>query len=105
MPAWMGDETHEKCPQIAPVPCPEGGVPSDVQEAHMGTHMGTEEIDVVIIGAGQAGLAVSHELAGAGISHAILERDAVGGSWHRRWDSFCLVTPNHTIRLPGAAYD
>jgi len=70
----------------------------------MGTHMGTEEIDVVVIGAGQAGLAVSHELAGAGVSHVVLERDTVGGSWSGRWDSFCLVTPNHTIRLPGGAY-
>ncbi|HSK25740.1 MAG TPA: NAD(P)/FAD-dependent oxidoreductase [Jiangellales bacterium] len=62
------------------------------------------EIDVVVIGAGQAGLAVSRQLLGAGVEHVVLEREDVGGSWSRRWDSFCLVTPNHTIRLPDGAY-
>ncbi len=67
--------------------------------------MATEEIDVVVIGAGQAGLAMSHELTAAGVEHVVLERaDAVGGSWAGRWDSFCLVTPNHFIRLPGGEY-
>ena len=67
--------------------------------------MATEEIDVVVIGAGQAGLAASHELTGLGIAHVVLERDGqVAGSWAHRWDSFCLVTPNHTIALPGGEY-
>jgi putative flavoprotein involved in K+ transport len=64
-----------------------------------------EELDVVVVGAGQSGLAVSHELAGLGVEHVVLERStSVGGGWSGRWDSFCLVTPNHTIRLPGGAY-
>ena len=68
--------------------------------------MGTvgEEIDVVVVGAGQAGLAVSHELAGAGVAHVVLESDRVAAGWRGRWDSFCLVTPNDTIRLPGGEY-
>lgn len=67
--------------------------------------MATEEIDVVVIGAGQAGLAASHELTARGVPHAVLERaGAVGGAWAGRWDSFCLVTPNHAIRLPGGEY-
>lgn len=67
--------------------------------------MTAEEIDVVVIGAGQAGLAASRELGVRGSAHVILERgDAVGGAWAGRWDSFCLVTPNHTIRLPGGEY-
>jgi len=67
--------------------------------------MATEEIDVVVIGAGQAGLAASHELTTLGVPHLVLERaGAVGGAWAGRWDSFCLVTPNHTIRLPGGEY-
>ncbi|HSN44126.1 MAG TPA: NAD(P)/FAD-dependent oxidoreductase [Propionibacteriaceae bacterium] len=67
--------------------------------------MGTDEIDVVIVGAGQAGLAMSHELSGLGIEHEILERaDAVGNSWAARWDSFCLVTPNTCLTLPGGEY-
>lgn len=57
--------------------------------------------DVLVIGAGQAGLAVSHQLAAAGVEHVVLERDRVAQSWRGRWDSFTLVTPTSTIRLPG----
>jgi len=67
--------------------------------------MDAEEIDVVVIGAGQAGLATSHGLTSRGVAHTVLERgEAVGSTWAGRWDSFCLVTPNHTIRLPGGHY-
>ncbi|MGO4663521.1 flavin-containing monooxygenase [Terrabacter sp. 2TAF16] len=65
----------------------------------------SEEIDVVVIGAGQAGLATSHELDQRGVEHAVLEASVPGSSWLGRWDSFTLVGPNHTVRLPGAAYD
>lgn len=64
-----------------------------------------ERIDVAVIGAGQAGLAVSHELTGAGIDHVILEEGRIGEAWRRRWDSFCLVTPNWSVDLPGFPYD
>lgn len=63
------------------------------------------DTDVLVVGAGQAGLAVSHELTQAGIDHVIAERGRAGAAWYVRWDSFCLVTPNHTIRLPGGEYD
>jgi putative flavoprotein involved in K+ transport len=59
---------------------------------------------VVVIGAGQAGLSVSHELSAAGVDHVVLERGRVGEAWRGRWDTFCLVTPNWTVRLPGCAY-
>ncbi|WP_020145033.1 NAD(P)/FAD-dependent oxidoreductase [Terracoccus sp. 273MFTsu3.1] len=65
----------------------------------------TEEIDVVVVGAGQAGLATSHELDQRGVEHVVLEASVPGSSWLGRWDSFTLVGPNHTVRLPGAAYD
>ena len=40
-----------------------------------------------------------------GIDHVVLERDAVAQEWRtRRWDSFCLVTPNWQCRLPGFPY-
>ena len=59
----------------------------------------------IVIGAGQAGLATSYWLTQRGIAHLILERGRVADAWrHARWDSFCLVTPNWTITLPGAAY-
>jgi putative flavoprotein involved in K+ transport len=65
----------------------------------------TERIEVVIVGAGQAGLAVSHELTEAGIAHVVLERSRVGQTWRGRWDSFCLVTPNWFLQLPGYPYE
>ncbi len=61
-------------------------------------------VDVVIVGAGQGGLSVSHELAAAGVEHVVLERGRVGETWRGRWDSFCLVIPNWTVQLPGGRY-
>jgi putative flavoprotein involved in K+ transport len=59
----------------------------------------------VVIGAGQAGLATSWWLSRHGIRHRVLERGRIGEAWRtQRWDSFCLVTPNWSITLPGAAY-
>jgi len=62
-------------------------------------------MSVVVIGAGQAGLAVSRELGELGIDHVVLERDRVAQAWRARWDSFTLVTPNWTLALPGQPYD
>jgi putative flavoprotein involved in K+ transport len=59
---------------------------------------------VVVVGAGQAGLAVSYELTARGVEHVVLERARVGQMWRGLWDSFCLVTPNWTMSLPGGAY-
>ncbi|MFE5671056.1 flavin-containing monooxygenase [Agromyces sp. NPDC056523] len=63
------------------------------------------DTDVLVVGAGQAGLAVSHELMRAGVDHVVVDRERAGAAWYVRWNSFCLVTPNHTIRLPGGEYD
>jgi putative flavoprotein involved in K+ transport len=62
-------------------------------------------MSVVIVGAGQAGLAVSHELTVLGVEHTVLERGKVANTWRGRWDTFCLVTPNWTVQLPGGEYD
>jgi putative flavoprotein involved in K+ transport len=64
-----------------------------------------ESIPVVVVGAGQAGLATSRELSRAGVEHLLLERGRVGETWRNRWDSFCLVTPNWTIQLPDGIYE
>lgn len=61
-------------------------------------------VSVVVIGAGQAGLAVSHELTQLTIDHVVLERAQVAQAWRDRWDSFSLVTPNWTLDLPGSPY-
>jgi putative flavoprotein involved in K+ transport len=60
---------------------------------------------VIVVGAGQAGLAMSYCLKARGIDHVVLEKHRVGHEWRaRRWDSFCLVTPNWQCRLPGFSY-
>ncbi len=62
-------------------------------------------VDVIVIGAGHAGLAMSHHLGGAGIDHLVLERGEVANSWrNERWDSLRLLTPNWQSRLPGYEY-
>ena len=66
--------------------------------------MAIDKAPIIVIGAGPAGLAVSHELQRLEIDHIVLERGRVGQSWRDRWDSFCLVTPNWYVRLPGGEY-
>ena len=64
-----------------------------------------KSVTVVVIGAGHAGLAMSHHLARRGIDHVILERCEVANAWrHERWESLRLLTPNWQCRLPGQAY-
>src|SRR6478609_9097037 len=59
-------------------------------------------IDTVIIGGGQAGLALSRLLTEAGHDHVLLERGRVGERWRsERWDSLALLTPNWLNELPG----
>ena len=61
--------------------------------------------DVVIIGAGQAGLAMSYCLRQLGIDHVLLERGGVAERWRSEaWDSLRLLTPNWMTRLPGATF-
>ena len=61
--------------------------------------------DTVIIGAGHAGLAMSHCLSERAIEHVVLERGEIANSWrHERWDSLTLLTPNWQCRLPGLSY-
>ena len=62
-------------------------------------------IETLIIGGGQAGLAVSYWLTQHGREHLVLEKaDHPASAWRRRWDSFTLVTPNWGFLLPGAEY-
>jgi len=62
--------------------------------------------DIVIIGAGQAGLAMSRCLSARGIAHIVLERGRIGERWRsERWESLRLLTPNWMTCLPGGGYD
>src|SRR5260370_25430739 len=65
----------------------------------------TEQVEVVIIGGGQAGLALSYYLTQLGRTHLVLEQGRVGEVWRRgRWHSFTLNTPNWMTQLPGLPY-
>ncbi len=60
---------------------------------------------VAIVGGGQAGLSMSYCLKERGLDHIVFEKNRIGHSWRsKRWDSFCLVTPNWQCKLPGYHY-
>ena len=62
--------------------------------------------NTIIIGGGQAGLALSHSLTARGRDHLVLERGRIAERWHsERWSSLRLLTPNWMTRLPGWSYD
>ncbi len=65
-----------------------------------------EKIETVIIGGGQAGLSASYYLQQQAHENIVLEQAAQpANAWRNdRWDSFSLLTPNWSFRLPGAEY-
>lgn len=61
--------------------------------------------DVLVIGGGQAGLAMGYHLAQRGVDHVILDAgDRVGAAWRDRWDSLTLFTPARYSALPGMEF-
>ena len=72
---------------------------SDTNDRHSGI------TDVVVIGAGHAGLSASYLLSQHGVKHVVLERGEVANTWRtERWPSLTLLTPNWQTRLPGYYY-
>lgn len=64
-----------------------------------------ENHDVVVIGGGQAGLAVAYHLLQAGLEFVVLDADQrTGDTWRRRWDSLRLFTPARHDGLPGPSF-
>jgi putative flavoprotein involved in K+ transport len=64
-----------------------------------------ERVETVIIGGGQAGLAISYYLGQLGREHVILERQRVAERWRsERWDSLTFQSPNWNIQLPGFSF-
>lgn len=65
----------------------------------------TAEVDVIVVGGGQAGLAVAQRLRRRGRSFTVLDREAeIGAVWRRRWDSLRLFTPAGFSHLPGLRF-
>ena len=65
----------------------------------------SERVETVVVGGGQAGLALSSYLQARGHEHVVLERGRVVERWRsERWDSLHFQFPNWTLRLPGFAY-
>jgi putative flavoprotein involved in K+ transport len=68
--------------------------------------MSIEEVEVVIVGGGQAGIAMSEHLGNAGVPHVILERGRVAEKWRSgRWDSLVANGPAWHDRFPGLEFD
>src|SRR5437762_3990810 len=64
-----------------------------------------ERVEVVVIGAGQAGLAIGYFLARAGRRFLIVDgADSIAAAWRSRWDSLVLFTPRRYDSLPGLAF-
>ena len=66
----------------------------------------SEQVETVIIGGGQAGLAMSYYLGQLGREHIVLERGRIAERWRsERWDSLAFQFPNWMMRLPGYSYE
>jgi putative flavoprotein involved in K+ transport len=64
----------------------------------------TTDVDVLVVGGGQAGLAASRRLSSAGRTHLVVDASArVGDSWRQRYDSLTLFTPRSLSSLPDQA--
>lgn len=65
-----------------------------------------QQVDTIVIGAGQAGLVMSHVLRQARQEHVLLERHRIGERWQsERWDGLRFQYPNWSLRLPDKEYE
>lgn len=68
--------------------------------------MSSEETEVLVIGAGQAGIAMSEHLSERGIVHIVVERERIAERWRTgRWDSLVANGPAWHDRFPGLEFD
>jgi putative flavoprotein involved in K+ transport len=71
----------------------------------MNVSSGKQRFDTIVIGGGQAGLAVGYYLARQGRDFVILDaNNRTGASWRKRWDSLGLFTPTRYSGLPGMPF-
>lgn len=67
--------------------------------------MSVEKVDTLVVGAGQAGLAMSEHLGKCGVSHVVLERHRIAERWRsERWDSLVANGPAWHDRFPGMEF-
>lgn len=68
--------------------------------------MSVEKINTVVVGAGQAGVAMSEHLSLMGVPHIVLERNRIAERWRsERWDSLVANGPAWHDRFPGLKFD
>jgi putative flavoprotein involved in K+ transport len=78
---------------------------SDASGTDDGPSHATDRYEVIVVGAGQAGLAIGYYLKRQGRRFTILEAtDAPAAAWRQRWDSLRLFTPARYDSLPGRAF-
>src|SRR5690242_6795933 len=77
------------------------------ETASLEAGMGSDgSYDVLVIGAGQAGLTVGYHLQEAGLRFLIVDAaDRVGSAWMQRWESLVLFTPRRYNAMPGLPFD
>jgi putative flavoprotein involved in K+ transport len=64
------------------------------------------EVDTLVVGAGQAGVAMSEHLSKLGVPHLVLERNRIAEAWRTgRWDSLVANGPVWHDRFPGLAFE
>ena len=68
--------------------------------------MSNHEIEVLVVGAGQAGIAMSEHLSLHGVPHLVVERDRIAERWRTgRWDSLVANGPAWHDRFPGQEFN
>jgi len=76
------------------------------QETTIGEYMAVKDVDTLIVGAGQAGLAISAHLGWAGVEHIVLEKNRIAEAWRSgRWDSLVANGPAWHDRFPDKEFD
>lgn len=123
-PGALGSSAPEREPFVPAAPLPpktrdprHAATRTDTEETTVTTHRshldsprpaagpGQDALDVLVIGAGQAGLAVGHHLQQAGLRFLLVDAATeLGASWRNRWDSLRLFTPAQYDALPGLAF-
>ena len=80
--------------------------PTSESDGAVEEKMSNQEIEVLVVGAGQAGIAMSEHLSSQGVIHLVVERDRIAERWHSwRWDSLVANGPAWHDRFPGQEFD